>query len=306
MSIILTRNQIALLYTKLILTALFSSFIVVGGRMIASGIPPYSAMFIRFSLAALLMFFILLKRNNLKKITQITHKQWGAFIALSLSGVVAFNWFMLTGLKTVPAARAGIIYGLYPLCTWVAAWLFLKEGFSRSAVLGSLVCLAGVLLALSQGSSTFIQHLAPNLGDGLLFISLACWVCYALITAKLIKILDPLFVTAVTCILSAILLLPAALLEGLPGFINYLSRSDWGILVFQSVFSTTLAFLWYCEGMKKLGAGKATLFLNIMPLGTVFMAAVLLAEPLFLAQVVGAVLVCAGVWLAGRKKRAEA
>ena len=302
----LSRNQVAILYLKLVLTALFSGFILIGGRMIANGIPPYSAMFIRFFIASVLMLIIMLKRNELGKFLKLSRKQWITFFALSISGVIAYNWFMLMGLKTVPAARAGIIFGLFPLCTWLAAWLILKERLSRYAMLGSLVCLGGVFLALSQGSSEFLKQLTPNAGDILLFISLLCWVCYALIASYLLKTLDALFVSTAVCSLSVILLFPPAFMEGLPQIIANLSLADSVILLFQGVFSTTLAFLWYSEGMEKLGAGKATLFINIMPLGTVFMAAIMLGEPLFISQIIGAALVCVGVWLAGKQKNEEA
>ncbi len=298
----LAKHQIALLYLKLVLTALFSGFILIGGRMIANGIPPYSAMLIRFFIASVLMLLIMLKRNELANFFKLTRKQCLTMLALSVSGVIAYNWFMLMGLKTVPAARAGIIFGLFPLCTWLAAWLILKERLSRYAMLGSLVCLGGVFLALSQGSSEFLKQLTPNGGDILLFISLLCWVCYALIAAYLLRTLNALFVSTAVCSLSTILLLPPAFMEGLPQIIANLSSADCSILLFQGVFSTTLAFLWYSEGMEKLGAGKATLFINIMPLGTVFMAAIMLGEPLFVSQIIGASLVCVGVWLAGRKK----
>lgn len=291
-----------MIYIKLILSALFSGFIVVGGRMIAGEVPPYSAMFIRFAVASLLMFLLLWKRQELRLIKQLSKTQWAAFLGLALSGVIGFNLFMLLGLETVPAARAGVTYGLFPLLTWVAAWLVLREKFTRWSLLGSIVCLGGVLLALSLGSLEFVKNLVPASGDLWLYVSLVCWVTYSLITTWLLRRLNAIFVTALTCIIALLLLFPMAMGEGLGAVASGLEARAWLVFIVQGVLSTTLAFLWYCEGMGKLGAGKATLFLNIMPLGTVFMAAAILGEPLYLAQILGAGLVILGVWLAGRNK----
>lgn len=110
-----------MIYVKLVLSALFSCFIVVGGRMVVGEISPYSAMFIRFGVASALMFLLLWKRGELGLIGQISPRQWFAFFGLILIGVIGYNLFMLLGLKTVPASRTAIIYGLFPLLTWVAA-----------------------------------------------------------------------------------------------------------------------------------------------------------------------------------------
>lgn len=294
-----------MIYVKLVLSALFSCFIVVGGRMVVGEISPYSAMFIRFGVASALMFLLLWKRGELGQIKRLSGKQWAAFGCLSLSGVVGYNLFMLLGLETVPAARAGVVYGLFPLFTWVAAWLFLREKFTLRSFSGSLICLGGVLLALSRGRADFTGNLAPGMGDLWILLSLLCWVSYGLISTWLLRVLSPVFVTAFMCILAAFMLLPMALGEGLGRAVWFPEWEPWAVLVVQGVFSTTIAFLWYCEGLERLGAGKAALFMNLLPLGTVFMAAAFLSEQVVVFQVIGAAMVCLGVWVAGRDRKQD-
>ena len=246
------------------------------------------------------MLLLLWYRKETGLIKQLTRKQSLAFLGLSLSGVIGYNLFMLLGLRTAPAARAGIIYGLFPLLTWLAAWAVFHEKFTKLSFLGSLVCLGGIFLALSKGSPEIGKYLMPEAGDGFILLSLTCWVGYSVITTWLLRRLNPVFVTALTCIVATLMLLPISFAEGLTSIVADLGVKDWTILAIQGIFSTTLAFLWYCEGLEKLGAGKATLFLNVIPLSTILMATAILNEPLFIAQIIGAGMVCLGVCLAER------
>lgn len=287
---------------KLVLVALATGFVIIGGRMISLDVPPYSAIFLRFCIASVLLFLLLLKKNELKQITNLSPRQWFVFAAAALTGIVGYNLFMLLGVKTVPAIRVSIIYGTFPILTWVAAWLVLKERFSRLAVTGSLLCLAGVVLALAQGSTDLLSALSFNLGDIFIFLSLLSWVVYSLITVWLLRRVKAMPVAVITCILATLLLLPAAINENLTQVMATLNLQAWLVLLVQGVFSTFLAFIWYCQGVEKLGAGKTTLFLNLMPLATIFMAGLLLQEPIYLGQIIGAVMVFGGVVLAGQQR----
>lgn len=289
------------IYIKLILSALLSGFVVIAGRLIINDMSAYSVMLIRFALASIIMFFMLMHKGELQQFAKLKPAQWGAFFALSFTGLIGYNFFMLLGLKTIPAARAGIIYGLYPLFIWLAAWVVFKERLGVKALAGSVVCLAGVFLALNTGTKDIITNLGFSFGDALLLLSLLCWASYTLITRYLLKTLSALFVSAVTCMLATIFMLVPTLIEGLPAVIGSIGLFDWGILLVLGFFSTVLAFVWYCQGIDALGAGKGSLFLNIAPLGTVFMAVIFLDEPLLWQQVVGAIFVFVGVWLASHQ-----
>jgi drug/metabolite transporter (DMT)-like permease len=56
-------------------------------------------------------------------------------------------------------------------------------------------------------------------------------------------------------------------------------------------------FVWYYEGIKKIGPTKAGLFINVVPLSAVVLAFFLLNEPLTLSLLIGTVLVSTGIYL---------
>ena len=66
---------------------------------------------------------------------------------------------------------------------------------------------------------------------------------------------------------------------------------------FSPLGGTALAFTWFADGVKRLGAARASVFVNLVPVFAVLQAAVLLDERLALPVLGGGLLVIAGVWL---------
>jgi drug/metabolite transporter (DMT)-like permease len=74
----------------------------------------------------------------------------------------------------------------------------------------------------------------------------------------------------------------------------------WLALVYMGVFGTALAFVWFLEGVKALGAARAAIFVNLVPVAAITLGVLLLGERLTPAMLVGAALVIAGVWIINR------
>lgn len=55
----------------------------------------------------------------------------------------------------------------------------------------------------------------------------------------------------------------------------------WAMLGYLVLFATVLAFVWYYAGIQRLGSGRAALFLDLVPLGSVLLAVTASGEPLY-------------------------
>jgi drug/metabolite transporter (DMT)-like permease len=75
------------------------------------------------------------------------------------------------------------------------------------------------------------------------------------------------------------------------------SAAVWASVVFLAIGGTALGFTWFADGVKRLGAARASAFVNLVPVFAVLQAAVLLDERLGFAVLGGGLLVIAGVWL---------
>ena len=118
----------AILYLKLILTAVFWGGTFIAGRIVAREVAPFSAAFLRFVVASVILFGFIFKTQ--KRLPPVGWKQLLAVTALGLTGVFAYNAFFFSGLKTVTASRASLIITSNPAFIAIFAALFFRDRLS--------------------------------------------------------------------------------------------------------------------------------------------------------------------------------
>jgi drug/metabolite transporter (DMT)-like permease len=71
-----------------------------------------------------------------------------------------------------------------------------------------------------------------------------------------------------------------------------------GAIAYLAVIGTVLAFVAFYEGVRLIGAARASSFALLVPVFGVLSAVLVLHEPLRLSLVAGGGIVLAGLWLA--------
>ena len=92
--------------------------------------------------------------------------------------------------------------------------------------------------------------------------------------------------------------LPAPLSAGIAPPVA--SLAAWVALAFLGVFGTAVAFVWFYDGVRALGPGRAAVFINLVPVAAVLLGYLLLNESLEWSMLTGGALTVAGVWLINR------
>jgi drug/metabolite transporter (DMT)-like permease len=90
-----------------------------------------------------------------------------------------------------------------------------------------------------------------------------------------------------------------AYIEGGFGFLAY-SLAEWAGIFYLGFFGTVLGFLWYYQGIQKIGPTRAGLFINFVPISAILLAFIFIGEPLTVSLLMGTVLVSSGVYLTNR------
>ena len=72
---------------------------------------------------------------------------WGGLLLYALAASMWTVWLWMTGLKTVPAAKAGIFTVFLPITSALVGVIFLSEAFTLTHALAFMCALAGVILA---------------------------------------------------------------------------------------------------------------------------------------------------------------
>jgi drug/metabolite transporter (DMT)-like permease len=103
-------------------------------------------------------------------------------------------------------------------------------------------CRWGVGLALADRGLGCQGGLGTLAGDGLMLATALCGAAYGVLVQRALARYNALTVTTYAMVLGTLLLLPAALVEGLVGVLPQLDRQTVALVVFLGVFGGALGF----------------------------------------------------------------
>lgn len=130
-----------------------------------------------------------------------------------------------------------------------------------------------------------------------------CW-GVAPVFAKLgLSRLDPVTGLAVRSLLAGGVVLGWLLASGRLAQLRDVPPQSWTLIGAEAVLATLLGDLAYYAALKLQSAGDVSLVLSAAPLFTLWTAALLLGDEVTVPQLIGAVLIAAGVWLVGAQPR---
>ncbi len=282
-------------YIKLLLTAFFWGGTFIAGRIVAQNVGPYSASFLRFAVAS--VFLLLFARKAEGKFPAVNKNQIIPVILLGLTGVFSYNVFFFKGLKITGAGRAALIIANNPVFITLLSSFFFKERLSIVKMAGVAISVTGAIVVISRGNPLEILNGGLGKGELYIFCCVLSWVAFSLIGKSVMSDLSPIVAVTYSSVIGAAFLFIPAYFEGITsGLANY-SVSEWMGIVYLGIFGTVLGFVWYYEGIKKIGPSRASLFINFVPVSAVFLAFFILKEPVTISLLIGTILVSAGVYL---------
>lgn len=273
----------------------------IAGRVISAHLPAATAGFIRFVFATLALLAALHFTEGLRAITRITRRQLLGTMALGATGIFMYNLLFFTALSVLPAGRTSLIIALNPVVTLLLAAVLMGERLHFTRWLGVALALLGVWVVVTRGD---LSQIAQSLGKGELsmFGAVCAWAVYTLLGRKLLQGLSPVLATLWAAIWGTLFLGLLALRDIPHVHAASFTPEVWAGLVFLGVFGTAVAFVWYYEGIRQLGAARTVVFNNLVPIFGVLLGWLILGEALSVSLLVGGGLAIFGVFLVNRVK----
>ena len=288
-----------MIYVKLVLTAIFWGGTFIAGRVVAKDVGPFSAAFFRFLIASI--FLILFTYKIEGRVPSLQKKQIIPVFLLGMTGVFLYNVFFFKGLKIIHAGRAAVIIAGNPIFITLLSAYFFKEKLSLIKVIGIILSVTGAVIVISKGSFNVIFAGGVGWGEIFIFGCVFSWVAYSLIGKAVMDGLSPLAAVSYSSVIGAFFLFFPAFFEGAMQNFRHYHLVDWVSMFYLGFFGTVIGFVWYYEGINKIGPMKASLFINFVPISGVVMAFLILDEPITLSLFIGTLLVCSGVYLTNKK-----
>lgn len=249
----------------------------------------------RYLIAAVIMLALTFLRRE-----RVPLRYFGIYTKLGLIGVFGFNFFFFLGMKTASPVNGALIMALNPLVTSLLAALILKERPTARQLWAFPAGLLGVgIVVLGAGAQVHVAY-----GDLLIFTANLAWAFYNVYVRKLMpKDVSGIASTAGIMSVGALGLTIVALISGesftMPGL------HAGSALLAMSVGGGVLAYLFWNMAITKLGAARAAIFLNLVPVASMVIAAFNGAPPNH-AQLLGGLLVLGAVTFASLPGRNRA
>jgi drug/metabolite transporter (DMT)-like permease len=273
---------------------------VVAVRVAVQEVPPLSLAVLRFGQGGLLLVLVLAGARDLLRV------KWRDLPLLLILGAVLFTIFPVTfnaSLRLIEASRGALILATIPLWSALLARAAGSERLSPRQLAGVFLSLVGVGLALAEGGLSWQGGLGTLAGDALMLVTALCGAAYAVLAQPAFARYNAVTVTTYAMALGTLLLLPAALLEGLVGVLPLIDRQAVALLVFLGVFGGALGFFLWTFALTRLTPTQVAVYINLNPLVAMVLAAALLAEDLTMGFAAGFGMVLLGVLLVNWPKR---
>ena len=298
-----------LAYTAMIAVTVFWGLSFVATKIALETFPTFTLIFIRFSAAGLFFFFLMLSRG-LPKFSRRDHAR--IFLTALFEPGLYFI-FETIGLQYTSAPKTALIIATIPVAVLMFAFLFLGERTSVTSILGIGLSLLGIGI-LVVGDPQFSWQIEGSLlGDLLIMGAVVTAALYMVSARNLGKEHNALDITGYQMMYGALLYVPLFLWE-LPSVQwSAMSGRSIGALAYLTLFATCAGFLFCNFALTKLPAGKASVFVNGIPVVTAIGAWFILGESLTMLQICGGIIVLTAVCLTNlsglkthRKTAAEA
>ena len=278
---------------------LWTSGLVVS-KSAASFMTPFELSFSRWVICSLiLLIFCYTKIEN--HISTIR----GNFSKLFVLGFLLAmgSTFLIWSVDSTTVFNASLLGASQPLITLIMAFVIGLESTSRIQYLGILLGLMGVVVLITEASSDLIANFRFNLGDVLV---LAAVLFYSLYTVCLVKwrLQLPSYIIMTTSSVSASLILfPLTISHSGFAFIDlWFDPIAILIIFFMAVFPTALATSLWNRAVINIGANKASVFINLMPVFGALASILIFDDRFKLFHFYGTILVVIGVWMVAFRK----
>ena len=267
----------------------------IAGRMSTGEISPMVVVFLRWFIISIFLILFLNKKLilNLKAINR-------KFVWLGLMGslgLTGFNALFYIAAQNTTAINLGIIQGIMPAIILLGSVILFKESVNATKVTGLIIAFLGVLVVVSQGDYNRLILLSFNYGD---MVMLCACFFYSGFTLGLKNkpVIDPIVLMTYFSLSALIFSLPLLAVEYYLGSAQLPSTGTaWITVLYIAFVPSFLAQVFFIRGVELIGASKAGLFINFLPIFAAILGVLLLGERLYIYHLISLFIVLLGVYL---------
>jgi len=277
-------------YLSVILAMIFWGFTFVAFKFAIVSFSPISIIFLRLFVS---IFFLFGFAFLFKRLGRIKKKDQKWFLLLAL--LEPFFYFLgeAFGLTIVSATVGAVIIATIPLFVPFASFFIYKEQLTLMNRIGLVISFVGVLMVIF--AKTEGLQASPK-GVLLMFVAVFSAVGYTMVVKRLAEEYNPITITSYQSLYGLLMFIPLILILKEPVLdMKEATKTSLLAVTYLGVFGSGICFILLTIGIRELGAAKANVFGNLIPVVTAILAYFLLKESMPMLKILGILVVIGGL-----------
>lgn len=280
----------------LTLTAMMWAGNAIAGRLAVGEVSPMVLTMLRWVMAVLMLLPFTLGR--VRADWPELRRQWAFLIAMGAVGYTGFNVMLYSSAYTTSAVNITIIQASMPMMIFALNLAIFRVAIRPLQVAGYLMTLLGVALVAGQGDLAGLARLQVTEGDALMLVGSVLYSGYTVALKRRIGLHPLSFLTAM-CGGAALVSLPFAGWEWASGAaVLPATPLAAGVVLYTAVAASVVSQWFYMTGVAAIGANRAGLFINLVPVFGAGLAVAILGEAVAVHQALALLLVLGGILIA--------
>ncbi len=287
-------------YGLLGITALIWGCNSVAGKLAVGHISPLLLTNLRWTTAFVLIMTISVPQ--IRRDWPVLKQKWYIPVLMGVIGYAAFNGFLYSALHYTTAINVVILQAGIPAITFILNFLIFRVRVFNAQILGFLVTLGGVFLTAAHGDLSTLLTLTLNKGDLMMF---GAGLVYAFYTVGLRWRPNIHWKSMIAFAFGGAMVasLPMSMTEFNSGDMMFPDFTGWMVVLFAGIFPSLISQTFFMRGVELIGANRASLFVNLVPIFGTILSISVVGEQFHLYHFVALVLVLGGIWFAERSVR---
>lgn len=262
-------------YLLLALTTLFWGGNSIAGKWAVGHASPM--ILVSFRWMTLLVLLYLFNRKQIAADWPVMRARLGYLLVQGALGFTVFSVALYYALVYTTAINASILQGSMPLFVFAASFVLFSSRISRAQALGFACSFIGVIVIAVRGEWGNLLSLSINFGDALMFVAVLAYGIYtaALRSKPRMHWTSLMFILCLGATLSS---LPMLAFEAMQGKTILPDRQGWLAILYIIIFPSLLSQVFYIRAVELIGANRAGLFINLLPVWGALLAITLVGE----------------------------
>ena len=297
-------SQRATAFALLTLMPLFYASNAIFGRSAVDDVAPFTLAFLRWFIVFVIL--LLLSGRSALHLPKAARGRLNSLFWLGVLGMLVCGGVFYVALRYTTATNTSLIYVSTAIIIVVLEYIFLRRQVRLAELCGVLIGFVGVGYIIFAGDWERLKAFKFGLGEAIVFGCAIAWAAYSLVLrrAEFVE-LNGLQLFALTAGAGSAVLFPFAMVETLYLQTFPTGWGDWQTIFGVALVSALIPFWIFQHGVRTVGPTLTGVFIYLMPVYGMALAAYFLGEQIRPYHLWGAAITLFGVILATAPTRAS-